>query len=320
MMAGQGGSARRRQGPRAISKSHRTWAEQVSQPTRSDNLRGLFYMAAGMFLFSAVDTCAKFLTDTFPPLQIVWIRQLGLVCGTLLLVGVYGGRIFITAHPVLQLARGVLAAGSATLFIFAISYVALADAIAVTFIAPLIVTVFSAVLLAERVGLHRWSAILAGFAGTIIVIRPGFESFHPAYILVLIAATLFAGRQIISRLLSGSDNAYTTVAYTALASSVVLSVPAFSVWVAPQTGQQILLLAIMALLAGLAEFMVIKALQIAHAGLVAPVQYTILIWGTLYGYIIFSDIPDLFTFVGAAIIIASGLYTVHRERLRSQQS
>ena len=275
-------------------------------------------MAVGMFLFSAVDTLAKFLTDTLHPLQIVWIRQLGLVAGTILLMGIYGVRIFITAHPVLQLARGVLAAGSATLFIIAISYVALADAIAVTFIAPLIVTVLSAVLLAEKVGLHRWSAIIAGFLGTLVVIRPGFESFHPALLLVLFAATLFAGRQIISRLLSGSDNAYTTVAYTALASSLVLSVPAFYVWVTPQTSQQILLLTIMALLAGLAEFMVIKALQIAHAGLVAPVQYTILIWGTLYGFLVFSDLPDIFTFAGTAIIIASGLYTVHRERLRDR--
>ena len=275
-------------------------------------------MAVGMFLFSAVDTLAKFLTDSLHPLQIVWIRQLGLVAGTISLMGIYGVRIFITAHPVLQLARGVLAAGSATLFIIAISYVALADAIAVTFIAPLIVTVLSAVLLAEKVGLHRWSAIIAGFLGTLVVIRPGFESFHPALLLVLFAATLFAGRQIISRLLSGSDNAYTTVAYTALASSLVLSVPAFYVWVTPQTSQQILLLTIMALLAGLAEFMVIKALQIAHAGLVAPVQYTILIWGTLYGFLVFADLPDIFTFVGAAIIIASGLYTVHRERLRDR--
>ncbi len=275
-------------------------------------------MAVGMFLFSAVDTLAKFLTDSLHPLQIVWIRQLGLVAGTILLMGIYGVRIFITAHPVLQLARGVLAAGSATLFIIAISYAALADAIAVTFIAPLIVTVLSAVLLAEKVGLHRWSAIIAGFLGTLVVIRPGFESFHPALLLVLFAATLFAGRQIISRLLSGSDNAYTTVAYTALASSLVLSVPAFYVWVTPQTSQQILLLTIMALLAGLAEFMVIKALQIAHAGLVAPVQYTILIWGTLYGFLVFADLPDIFTFAGAAIIIASGLYTVHRERLRDR--
>ena len=275
-------------------------------------------MAAGMFLFSAVDALAKFLTDSLHPLQIVWIRQLGLVAGTMLLAGFYGVRIFVTAHPVLQLARGVLAAGSAALFIIAISYVALADAIAVTFIAPLIVTVLSAVLLAEKVGIHRWGAIIAGFIGTLVVIRPGFESFHPALLLVLFAATLFAGRQIISRLLSGSDNAYTTVAYTALASSMVLSVPAFYVWTTPQTGQHILLLTIMALLAGLAEFMVIKALQIAHAGLVAPVQYTILIWGTLYGFLIFADIPDIFTFAGAAIIIASGLYTVHRERLRDR--
>ena len=273
-------------------------------------------MAVGMFLFSAVDALAKFLTDSLHPFQIVWIRQLGLVFGTCLLLGMYGLRIFTTTHPVLQLGRGILAAGSATLFIIAISQVPLADAITVTFIAPLVVTILSAVLLAEKVGLHRWSAIIAGFAGTVIVIRPGFENFHPALLLVFLAAILFAGRQIISRLLSSSDNVYTTVAYTALASSVMLSVPAYFVWITPQTNQQLILLTLMALLAGLAEFMVIKALQIAHAGLVAPVQYTILIWGTIYGLILFADIPDIFTFIGAAIIIVSGLYTIHRERLR----
>lgn len=273
-------------------------------------------MAIGMFFFSAVDALAKFLTDSLHPFQIVWIRQLGLVFGTSLLLVVYGIRIFITTHPVLQLGRGILAAGSATLFITAVSQVPLADAITVTFIAPLVVTMLSAVLLAEKVGFHRWSAIIAGFAGTLVVIRPGFESFHPALLLVLLAAVLFAGRQIISRMLSGSDNIYTTVAYTALASSVMLSVPAYYVWITPQTSQELILLTSMALLAGLAEFMVIKALQIAHVGLVAPVQYTILIWGTIYGVILFADIPDIFTFIGATIIIASGIYTVHRERLR----
>ena len=153
-------------------------------------------MAVGMFLFSAVDALAKYLTDSLHPFQIVWIRQLGLVFGTCLLLGMYGLRIFITTHPVLQLGRGVLAAGSATLFIIAISQVPMADAITVTFIAPLVVTILSAVLLAEKVGLHRWSAIIAGFAGTVIVIRPGFENFHPALLLVFLAAIFFAGRQI----------------------------------------------------------------------------------------------------------------------------
>ena len=104
-------------------------------------------MTVGMFLFSAVDALAKFLTDSLHPFQIVWIRQLGLVFGTCLLLRMYGIRIFITTHPVLQLGRGILAAGSATLFIIAISQVPLADAITVTFIAPLVVTILSAVLL-----------------------------------------------------------------------------------------------------------------------------------------------------------------------------
>ena len=107
-------------------------------------------MAVGMFLFSAVDALAKFLTDSLHPFQIVWIRQLGLVFGTCLLLGMYGLRIFITTHPVLQLGRGILAAGSATLFIIAISQVPLADAITVTFIAPLVAVSYTHLTLPTR--------------------------------------------------------------------------------------------------------------------------------------------------------------------------
>ena len=272
-------------------------------------------MAGGMFLFSAVDAQAKFLTDTFHPIQIVWSRQLGLLIGMFVLLALRGFVIFRTEYPGLQIARGALAAGSATIFIVAISFVPLADAVAVSFVAPFIVTVLGAFILREPVGVRRWTAVTIGFLGTMIVIRPGMGVIHPAVMLVLLAAILFALRQIVSRVLSNSDQTVTTVAYTALVGSLILTVPLPFVWKWPATNIDVVLLINIAILAALAELLVIKALEVAQAVVVAPLQYTLLLWGTMYGYLVFGQMPDLWTWVGALIIVITGLYTLHREWL-----
>lgn len=271
-------------------------------------------MAGGMFLFSAVDTQAKFLTDTLHPIQIAWSRQLGLLFGVVVLLAVRGGSVLRTQHPFLQITRGALAAGSATVFIIAVSFVPLADAVAVSFVAPFMVTVLGALVLKEKVGIRRWTAVIIGFLGAMIVIRPGLGVVHPAVLLVLVAATFYSLRQIISRALSGSDRTVTTVAYTALVGSLLLSLPLPFVWQWPVSATQLTLLAGTAILAALAEILVIKALEVAEAAVVAPVHYTLLIWGTMYGYLVFAQLPDLWTWIGASIIVATGVYTLHRER------
>ena len=288
-------------------------------PSRADNAKGIILMLASMFVFSAVDTQAKFLTATIDPLQVVWMRQMGLFIGVVILLLWRGSVVLKTARIGLQLGRGACAALSASLFIIGVSYVPLADAVAVTFIAPLLVTIMGAVLLGEYVGIHRWTAVLAGFAGTLVIIRPGFDSFHPALILPLIAACLFAGRQVISRFLSGVDNTQTTVAYTAIASTLILSLPIPFVWSYPQTQTEIFIIISMASMAALGELLVIKALEVALAVVVSPMQYTIIIWSSFYGFMVFDQLPDGYTVGGTAIIILSGLYTLHRERLRSQE-
>lgn len=288
-------------------------------PRRSESALGIAYMAGGMFLFSAVDTQAKFLTETLHPFQIVWSRQLGLLIGVFILLLYRGTSILRTRHPRLQIARGALAAGSATLFIFAVSYVPLADAVAVSFVAPFLVTVLGALILREPVGFRRWAAVTIGFLATLIVIRPGSGVLHPAVGLVLIAAVLFALRQILSRVLSGADSIATTVAYTAITGSLILTVPLPFIWQWPSSSFEIAILISMAVLAGVAECLVIKALEVAQAVVVAPLQYSLLLWGTIYGYLVFSDLPDFWTWVGALIIVATGLYTLNRERLLTRR-
>ncbi|MEO1790031.1 MAG: DMT family transporter, partial [Pseudomonadota bacterium] len=237
-----------------------------------------------MFLFAAVDAQAKLLTETLHPFQVVWTRQLGLLLGAMVFFVLRGPGLLRSARPGLQIVRGALAGTSAALFIFGIRHVPLADAVAITFVAPFLVTLAAALVLRERVGLRRWVAVALGFVGVLIVIRPGLGVVHPAAIFILIAATAFAGRQIISRILGSVDNSMTTVAYTALVSTALLTVPLAFVWQWPATGQQVALLISFALLAGVAEFLVIKALEVAMAVAVAPVHYTIMLWGTFYGY------------------------------------
>lgn len=281
-------------------------------------MRGLAFMAAGFFLFAIVDTLAKFLTSSLHPIQIVWSRQFGLLFGVLILLAIRGRALLRTNHLGLQITRGSLAACSATLFVMAVTYVPLADAVAVSFVAPFFVTVMGALILRERVGMRRWIAVSIGFAATLIIVRPGLGVIHPAVLLVVIAAALFAARQILSRMLSCSDETATTVAYTALVGSSILTMPLFFVWKTPQSWFEISLLVGMACLAACAEVLVIKALEIAQAVVVAPVQYSMLLWSTLYGWLIFDQLPDFWTATGAVIIVATGLYTINRERLAAR--
>ena len=282
-------------------------------PRRPDNMRGLLLMALAFFVFAAADVQAKFLTASFDPVQIVWTRQLGLLMGVLTLLILKGASILKTRHPGLQVLRGLLAVISATGFIYALRYVPLADAVAVTFIAPFMVTILGALFVGEKVGLRRWGAVTIGFVGTLIVIRPGLGVIHPAVFLVVMAAAAFALRQVLSRVLAATDRTATTVAYTAIASVLLLSVPLPFFWRAPEAGWELALLASMAACAALGELLVIRALEIAQAIVLAPIHYSLIIWGTFYGWLVFDQLPDRWTLLGAAIIIATGLYIMNRE-------
>lgn len=286
-------------------------------PRRTESGPGLVFMGMGMFLFSAVDTTAKFLTESLHPFQIVWTRQLGLLAAAVFLLLRYGLPILRSTHPRLQVLRGCVAVCSASLFIFAVVHVPLADAVAISFVAPFIVTIMGAVILREPVGLRRWIAVCLGFIGTLIVMRPGLGVMHPAAFLVILAAFFFAIRQVISRALADTDRTPTTIIYTALIGSTLLTIPLPFVWKTP-TGTEWALLAVMAVLAAAAEICVIKAFELAMAVVVTPVHYTLILWGTFYGWIVFSDVPDLWTWVGASVIVATGLYTLRREYLAKQ--
>ena len=280
---------------------------------KNNSKLGVLFMFGGMFMFSAVDTQAKFLTSTFHPVQIIWMRQLGLLLGVLIFLYLKGPVILKTAQPFLQVTRGALAICSALLFVFGIRYVAIADAVAVSFVAPFFLTILGAVALGEKVGVRRWTAVAIGFLGAMIIIRPGTGAIHPSVFLVVLAAVFYALRQVIGRILADTDNTSTTVAYTAIIGSIIITIPLPFVWVTPVSMQLLLIITSMTLMAAVGEILVIKALEVAEAAAVAPIHYTLIIWGTFYGYMVFGDLPDVWTWVGTAIIVSAGLFTFYRQ-------
>ncbi|QKV17502.1 DMT family transporter [Oricola thermophila] len=288
-------------------------------PRTSRTGLGIGLMLLGFMFFSITDATAKILTRDFEPFQIAWFRQLGLLTIATWIVATRGRSVFRTARPVLQIGRGMAAALSASAFIFAVGYVPLADATAVSFVAPFVVTILAAVVLRETVGIRRWTAVTIGFIGTLIVIRPGLGLFHPAIFVVLAAASLFAVRQILSRVLGPVDRTITTIVYTAISSVVLLTIPTILVWQTPTSLRQVLLILLIACTAGIGEFLIIRALELAQAATLAPLQYTMIIWSTGLSWLLFSQLPDAWSLIGAAIIMVSGIYTLHRERLAARQ-
>ncbi len=279
---------------------------------QQSNLLGIAFMAGAIALYGASDTIAKYLGQTYHPLQVTGMRQMGLLLGVVLWLIMRGTKDLRTARPGLQILRGVFATFSGAFYVYALSYIPLADAATVSFAAPFFVTIFGYLILKEPVGLRRWTAIGIGFLGTLVVIRPGFDSFHPAYLLALMSALLFALRQIISRNLGATESTVTTVAFTAVVSAGLLGLAQPFVW-SPIASEHIALFVLQAALAGLGEFMVIRALEVALAVVVAPLQYTMILWTTLYGFLIFGDVPTGFTLLGGAIIILAGGFTFWRE-------
>lgn len=286
----------------------------------AQNLRGVLFMLSGFFVFSIADVFAKILTETYHPVQIVWTRQLGLVIGVAVLLAMRGPRILKSVMPRHQIVRGFFAIISAVCFVFAIAYVPLADAVAVSFLAPFMVTILGAIILREPVGVRRWAAVIVGFVGSLIIIRPGFGAFHPAILLVVLAAAAFAARQIISRQIGTRDPTETTVAYTSVTAVAVLLVPMMWFWTTPANMVDVGMMLILTAFAGLGEYLIIRALEIAHAVLLAPMQYSLIVFSSLWGYIAFSQLPDIWTWIGTSVIVFSGLYVIYRESAARQRA
>ena len=294
-------------------------AEAAARPAPgiSDALRGILLMCAGVSTFPFMNAAVKLLSPHYPSAQITWARFTGhLVVMLVIFLPRYRWALLRTRRPTVQIGRSVLMLVSNLVFVMAIGSVPLATASAIGFTSPLLVTALSVPLLGESVGWRRWSAVGVGFVGALVVIRPGSGFTDPAVLLILASSFAYALYQIATRFVGRYDNAATGIIFAALFGSLAMSLVMPFVFVLPRSVWDALLFCSLGLLGGYGHYLVIRAFQLGPAAVIAPLGYVELIGTTALGYLVFNNFPDLWTWVGASLIIASGIYLAWRERVR----
>lgn len=287
--------------------------------TSDDPLRAIALAVSATVLFGSSDTISKYLSASLPIVEFLWIRYVIFLLLALVLTGRSARRSVRARNPRLQLVRGLCVAGSSVLFVYGVRQMTMAQATTISFLSPLLITILSIPLLGETVGPRRWGAVTAGMTGMLIVVRPGMGGFQPAAFFGVTSAFCWALALIITRKISTSDRPQTTVLWSAAIGTAVLTLmlPFQAVWPRPW---QLAMSLVLGVLASAGQWIVILAHRLAPASVLAPFFYGQLLWVTGLGFLVFGNLPDRWTLIGAGIIIASGIYTAHRERVRSRMA
>jgi len=273
---------------------------------------GLIIVAISMF--ATMDALAKYTSETLRVEMVIWGRYFFHFAAMVLVLPLLGvRRTFYVKDPIKVTVRGLLLLGCTMCFFTAISLIPLTDANAIVFVAPLITVALSAFVLREKVGIRRWSAVGIGFVGVLIVLRPGFNDVHWAYFLVLAMATMFSIFGLLTRSLNRTEDPVAMLFHTALVGFIGTGILVAFCWETPSLREWGLLMVI-GVIGGVSHQILIFGFRYASASLLAPFQYTVIIWATMYGYFVFGDLPDVWTFAGAALIVTAGLYVWIRER------
>ena len=286
----------------------------AKEPGAARPLTGVLLMLAAFTLLPIIDSIAKYLLAFYPVVEVVWARLFFHLAVMLPLVTWrVGPRRLWPRQPWLQILRGGFMFATTALFFAALTTMPLVDAISLVFIAPMVVTALSPLVLGERVGPRRWTAVVVGFAGALMVIRPDFETVPWEALYALGAGVCFGLFLLTTRKLSGSTDPLVTLTYAALLGGIVTTVALPAVWV-PPTPYHLFLMAATGLIAAAGHLMVIRAMRHAEASLLAPIIYQELVVTTVLGYLIFGDFPEPWTWAGIVVIVGSSLYITIRER------
>lgn len=277
------------------------------------NRHAIATICIGIFFLVVNDVMAKWLTDHYDPLQIIFVRSVLVLPLIAAALWVFNGRAaFSTRHWRVHVLRGILIVCAAYTFFTSLTVLPLAEATCLVFAAPLFITALSVLLFGEQVGWRRWAAICAGFAGVLVVIRPGAAVFQMASLLPVATALFYALLMLSTRLIDRSENIWTIMFYLVLLPIPISGPIVFFIWtpIDPAHLPQFLGTAICSALGGT---LISHAFRLAPAAIVAPFDYTALIWASLFGWLFWSEIPGPWVYAGGAIIIASGIYIVYRE-------
>ena len=279
-------------------------------------MKAIFYNLLAWAILPFMDTIAKYLSSDLSFFQITWARYFFTVLFTLpFMFFFFRKNLTWTTQPKLQIFRGLTLLFANVLFFYSISVISMAKALTLAFVAPLITTALSPIFLGEKVGFRRWSAVIVGFIGSLIVIRPGFIEFNLASVAALGTGFFYGIYLIITRKLHRSDSPLLTLLLTGVVGFVVASFLVPVVWINP-TFNQWSLLALMGIFACLGHLFLILSLKYADASKLAPFGYFEIVTNIILGYYFFSDFPDFWMWIGLLIIISSGIYITIRERSR----
>ena len=277
--------------------------------------KGLVCSIVGVFTMAVGDTLAKLLGESFGPIQIFVCRGLFVLPPLVLLLWHTGGfRALRTRHRGLHALRALLWFFSAIPFILSLQLMPLAEAIAITFTGPILIAALSVPILGEPVGPRRWCAVLVGFLGVLLIIRPGTSVFQPAALLPLIAAACHALAMLLGRRLSREDSSLCLAFWQTTGS---LAIAAFLLpfdWHTPAP-RDWGLFALMGLVGAATVILMIQSYRFAAAAIVAPFYYTIMLWSLLFGWLLWGELPDPWIWPGVGLLVASGLYIIYRETL-----
>lgn len=289
------------------------------QGPRSTAGRGILMALLATVAYAVVDTLSKYQARDYPVEMIVWARY---AVPLVLLLAVFlpqrGRRMLRTAFPVLQLVRGVLLTAGTVFIVFAYRVMPIAEAQAISFIHPVLLTLLAVVFLGETVNRRGWAAVLLGFSGVLVIVRPGGGLFTAAALLPLGLALSFSSYQIFTRMVARQEDSINSLYCVLLVGSVVMSLALPFAWIAP-TAKGLFFFALIGITSGAGHFLTIKALEYAPASLLAPFAYIQLLWVSILGMVVFGDFPDSITLLGMAIVVAGGLLVAasHRGKNRS---
>jgi len=298
-------------------------SETVQAATdRRRQLLGVLCAFAATFVFSSQDAITKILVADYPIGFIVTLRYWAFVlAGSYVALESAAGlkHNLKTHHPWLQITRGLLLVGNLVLMGYCFGQMGLADATALFQSAPLIGAVLAVIILHEKVGWRRIIALMVGFSGVLIMMRPGFGVFSITSLYVLFAAFSYALYMTLTRLVSREDSSLTSFLYIGLVGTVIMSALMIFFWTKVD-GKGAVLLTALCLLSIMAHGLIIKALSLASVTMVQPFTYLALVWSVVLGYLVFSELPDYFTIIGSVVVVSSGLFVLHRERVRKVKS
>lgn len=278
----------------------------------SPTAQGIVLMIAAIFLFSAMDATAKMLMSRYAPMQVVWARYAGMMLVVALVLAPRLGPLLRTRRVGLQLLRSGFLFAATLSFFTAISQMDIAAATAVMQVHPVLLTLGAALLLREPLGPRRLFGIVAALAGALIVIRPGTDIFTLSALLPLLGGVFYASYALATRFLGRDEPILTSFLYTAIMGTLVASLLVAPVWQAPTAGDAAIFLALGAT-GALGQFLLIRSLTIAEAGAVAPFGYAGVVFATVWGLVLFDEVPDVWTLLGALVIVGAGVYVWHRE-------